>query len=98
MSDPNEPKSDSSYFMLYFVLAALTLVQIGVSFSDFGKLRLPINMGVACLQMILLTFFFMHLKGSDSLTKITAATALFFLGLLFLFTITDYLTRQWAAY
>jgi cytochrome c oxidase subunit IV len=90
--------SDGTYYLVYIVLAIMTFAQLAVSFSGLGPMRLPVNMGIASVQVILLSFVFMHLKGSDSLTKITAAAALFFLGLLFLFTITDYLTRQWLAY
>jgi cytochrome c oxidase subunit IV len=95
--DPMETK-ESTYWVTFVVLAVLTLAQIGVSFSDFGKKRLLINMAIASFQVILLTLYFMHLKESDNLTKITAVAGLFFLGLLFLYVVTDQLTRQWLAF
>src|SRR5437667_12397598 len=95
--DPMETK-ESTYWFTFFVLAVLTLAQIGVSFSTLEKMRLAINMAIASFQVILLTLYFMHLKESDQLTKITAVAGLFFLGLLFLYVLTDYLTRQWLVF
>lgn len=90
--------SDGTYFLVFVVLAILTFVQLAVSFSGLDKARLPINMVVASVQVLILSMVFMHLKDSDTLTKLSAVAALFFIGLLFVFTITDYLTRQWLAY
>jgi cytochrome c oxidase subunit 4 len=89
--------NDGTYLLVFIVLAVMTFAQLALSFSTMEK-RLLISMGLATVQVILLSSVFMHLKGSDTLTKISAVAALFFLGLLFLFTITDYLTRQWATY
>jgi caa(3)-type oxidase subunit IV len=43
-----------------------------------------------------LALFFMELKQQDTLTWLIAASSLFWTGLLFLFTLTDYLTRHYA--
>jgi caa(3)-type oxidase subunit IV len=53
---------------------------------------------VAVVQAIVLGVFFMDLKHADKQTWLIAAAGIFWTFLLFLFTLTDYLTRHYYAF
>jgi cytochrome c oxidase subunit 4 len=83
-----------STFTVFAVLAGLALLALFIGFSDLGPLKVVASLGCASVQAGVLAYFFMDLKQSDKLTWLCVASALFFTGLQFLFTLTDYLTRH----
>src|SRR5947209_5699815 len=56
-----------------------------------GPTRLVINLVIASVQVALLGLFFMHLKGADRLTWLVVGAGGFWLLILFLLLLTDYL-------
>jgi caa(3)-type oxidase subunit IV len=56
-------------------------------------LKIYANLGVALLQAIVLGLFSMELKNADKIIWFCVAASVFWTFLLFLFTMTDYLTR-----
>ncbi len=85
----------NTYYTLFAVIAALMLVTIGVSFTDLdGSLRLAINLAITATQVALLSLFFMHLRQSDRLTVIVAVTGLFFVAIMFVLILADYVYRH----
>ncbi len=91
--------SKGSYFVVFFLIAVLIFVAIGVSFAPLGpSYRLFANLFIAGLQSCLLAYFFMHLKGAEKLTWLIVGAGLFWLFLLFLLLLNDYVTRYMAAY
>jgi cytochrome c oxidase subunit 4 len=95
--DPEAKANVGSYYGLFALLVALMLVTVGVSFTDWpGGTRLVINLLLAGVSASVLALFFMHLKESDHLTWLVAAAALFWLAILFVMILQDYLTRHWA--
>ena len=71
---------------------------VGVSFAGLGPSAVYANLLIAGLQSCLLAYFFMHLKGTDNLTWLICGAGIFWLILLFGLLLTDYVTRQIAAY
>jgi cytochrome c oxidase subunit IV len=57
-----------------------------------------VSLAIAVTQATILVLFFMDLRNGDKVTWLTAISALFWTFLLFLFTLTDYLTRHYAAF
>jgi len=92
--------SNSAYFTVYGLIVALVCAQVGVSLSaaSLQGLTIYLNLLVAGLQVCLLAYFFMHLKGADHLTWLVAGAGLFWIAIMFVLLLTDYLTRQIAAY
>lgn len=84
----------------FLVLAVFALIQLAVGFSDLGlgHYKVVANLLITVVQSAILLTFFMDLRQADNLTLIVAGSALFWVGLLFLFTLTDYITRHLAAY
>jgi caa(3)-type oxidase subunit IV len=95
----DERPSMSSYYGLFFVIAVLMIVTVAISFTGLpGHTRLILNLLIAGAQAALLSLFFMHLRKSDPVTLLVAAAGLFWLFLLFVLILTDYVTRYYAAY
>jgi cytochrome c oxidase subunit IV len=95
----DERPSMSSYYGLFFVIAVLMIVTVAISFTGLpGHTRLILNLLIAGAQAALLSLFFMHLRKSDPVTLLVAAAGLFWLFLLFVLILTDYVTRHYAAY
>ena len=95
--DAHVVPTTASTLTTFAVLAALTLVAIGVGFSDLGPIKVVANLAVAVVQAAVLAVFFMDLRQADKLTWLCAGAAVFWVGIEFLFTLTDYLTRQMGA-
>jgi cytochrome c oxidase subunit 4 len=83
------------YFFVYFALMFLLALTLGSAFLDLGALNPAVNLGISCLKAALVVVFFMHLKGSVSLTKVFAAAGVLWLAILFTFVATDYVSREW---
>src|SRR5262245_46672721 len=100
--DHAEPAPPARSFVVFLVLAGLTVMAVLLGFLDLGPTlgpaRVWLSVGVACTQAIVLSLFFMDLRDADKLTWLTAIAAIFWTFLLFLFTITDYLTRHYFTY
>ncbi len=80
---------------IFAVLFGLALVALVIGFSDgLGPFKVVASLACAVVQGGVLAYFFMDLKQSDKLTWLCVGAALFFTGLQFLFTLTDYLTRH----
>jgi caa(3)-type oxidase subunit IV len=95
----HEQPSMSQYYGLFFVIAVLMIVTVAISFTGWpGHTRLILNLLIAGAQAALLSLFFMHLRKSDPVTMLVAAAGLFWLFLLFVLILTDYVTRHYAAY
>ncbi len=76
------------------LLIAMTFATVGVSFTHVaGGWHIGIGLGIATVKAALVALFFMHVIGSQRLTWIVIAVALFWLTLLFALTFADYLTR-----
>lgn len=92
------PVSKTGYFVIYAMIAGLIFLAIGVSFMDLGPNVVYLNFLIAGSQAALLVYFFMHLKSADRLIWLIVGASLFWMMILFLFTLTDYVTRHIAAY
>ena len=78
-------------FVVLFILAVLALV---VGFSNLGDWKVLASLLVATVQAGVLAVFFMDLRKADQLTWLIAGAGLFWVGLMFLFILTDYFTRH----
>jgi cytochrome c oxidase subunit IV len=83
------------YFGVFMVLMIGTAVTIYAAFLDLGMANAPIALFIATVKAIFVVLFFMHVKDSDRLTKITVTAGIFWLGILLSLTMTDFLSRTW---
>jgi caa(3)-type oxidase subunit IV len=84
----------ATVFIIYLILVAGALLTIGVSFAGLGDKAIWIHMLISATQVSLVGYFWMHLQRSDSLTWLTALSALFIMIILFSLPLGDYLTRH----
>jgi cytochrome c oxidase subunit 4 len=68
-----------------------------IGFADLGPWKVLVSLLIIGVQATVLAYFFMDLRQADSLTWLCVGAAVFWVFLLFLFTLTDYLTRYLAA-
>jgi cytochrome c oxidase subunit 4 len=84
----------SQLFAVFAALMVLTVVTVLVSRVDLGNLNLPVAMAVAVTKALLVILIFMEVKYSPKLVQVTAAAGFLFFGILILYTMTDYLSRN----
>ena len=85
--------SKTSYFLVFLALMVLTALTVWVAFFDLGPWSNVVALGIAVTKATLVVLFFMHVAHSTRLTKLVVAGGFFWLLILFVFTLNDYLTR-----
>jgi cytochrome c oxidase subunit 4 len=87
-----------TYVTSYLALLLLTGVTVTVALFDFGLFNPVAALSIAILKATIVVLFFMHARYSPKLIWIVAGSAVFWLGILFVLSLSDYLTRGWAYY
>ena len=85
----------SIYIMIGAALLILTGTTVWVSFIDLGVFNAVVALFIACVKASLVILFFMHVKYSSKLTKLTVFSGLFLFCVLIALTLSDYTTRAW---
>jgi len=83
------------YIAVFLALAAGTLITWGASLVDLGVWNTPIALIIATIKAVLVILFFMHVIHSTRLTWVVVIGSFLWLGVLFVLTFADYLTRGW---
>jgi cytochrome c oxidase subunit 4 len=83
------------YLTIVLALLVLTATTVGASYIDLGVLNPIIALAIAAFKMMLVVLFFMHVKYSTKLTKLTVGAGLFTFLVLVGMTLADYFTRAW---
>ena len=87
-----------TYFIIFALLMLCTYITVQVAFYDLGALNTVVAMVVAVFKAVLVVLFFMHVKYSSKLTWAVIIGSVFWLGILLVMTLGDYVTRAWATY
>jgi cytochrome c oxidase subunit 4 len=93
MSQQIEPTR--TYVTVFVSLIGLTLLTTGVAFLDLGPFNTVVAMAIAFFKMSLVILYFMHVRHSGGLVRITLVAGFFWLALLLGLTMSDYQTRAW---
>ncbi|MFA6956352.1 MAG: cytochrome C oxidase subunit IV family protein [Thermoanaerobaculia bacterium] len=88
--------SQGTYFAIFAALMVLTALTVWVAFQDFGAMNVPIAFAIAAVKATIVILFFMHVIHSPKLTGVILIGSIVFLGILFVLTFSDYLTRLWS--
>jgi cytochrome c oxidase subunit 4 len=86
------------YFGVFFALMIFTVLTVWISTVNLGVLNTPVALGIAVVKATLVILFFMHVIHSTRLTWVVIVGSFLWLGVLFVLTFADYLTRAWAIY
>jgi cytochrome c oxidase subunit 4 len=84
-----------SNITVFVALLVLLLATVGASYVPLGPFHFPAAMAIAAAKAVLIVFYFMHVKYSHRLTAVISVGSFLWLGLMLLFTLTDYLSRGW---
>ena len=97
--------SPFTYLIILLALLVGTALTVLASFYDLGEWHIApgltlfwnpvVALAIASSKMILVVLFFMHVKYSPKLTKLTVASGLFMFLVLIGMTLTDYYSRAW---
>lgn len=91
----NQIEPVKTYVLIFASLIGLTLLTTGVAFVDLGPFNTVVALVIAFSKMLLVIFFFMHLRHSGGLVRIVLLAGFFLLALLIALTMSDYRTRNW---
>ncbi len=94
MHDIDKP---SSLVVVFLIVIGLSAANIGLSLTGLGKLALPVQLAIGVVQACLVANYWMHLRRKDTVVTLTALSSLFFMFIMFVLTLSDYLTRHYAA-
>jgi cytochrome c oxidase subunit 4 len=84
------------YLLVFCALAVGTILTVAASRFDLGMWNTPIALVIATIKAVLVILFFMHVIHSTRLTWVVVIGAFLWLGVLFVLTFADYLTRAWS--
>lgn len=84
-----------NYVIIWAVLTVLTFTTWGVAYIDMGRFNIVVALVIAFFKMSLVILFFMHVKQDNGLTKIFVVGGFFWLLILLVLTLGDYMSRGW---
>ncbi|AFL86643.1 caa(3)-type oxidase, subunit IV [Terriglobus roseus DSM 18391] len=87
--------SPAVYGMIFGVLMIGTLATVGASMLPLGIFNAPIAIAIACTKAVFVVLFFMHVKYSSRLVKLTVSAGFFTFFVLVMMCMLDYFTRAW---
>lgn len=98
-ADPHGIRKDldkpAQLVVIFLAVIGLSLVNIfGSEAMGPGKFTLPFQLAVGSIQATLVGYHFMHLKQGDKVVILTALSSLFWMGILFVLFLGDYMTRH----
>ncbi|MDE1160757.1 MAG: cytochrome C oxidase subunit IV family protein [Acidobacteriaceae bacterium] len=87
--------SPVQYIMVYATLLIFTLITVGAAYIDMGAFNPVVALAIATFKMIIVLLFFMHVKYSSRLIKMTISCGFVIFLVLITMTLTDYMSRAW---
>lgn len=97
--------SPVTYMIILLALLVGTALTVLASYIDLGEWHIApgltlfwnpvVALAIATTKMMLVVLFFMHVKYSTKLTKLTVCAGLFTFLVLVGMTLSDYFTRAW---
>jgi cytochrome c oxidase subunit IV len=86
------------YYAIFAALMVLTAVTVGVAYIDLGPMNVVVALAIAAFKALIVVLFFMHVKYSTRLVKLTVIAGLYWMGILLALTLSDYLTRGFGTF
>ena len=87
--------SPAIYVVVFLALLVFTGLTVGASYIEMGIFNPIAAIAIACIKAVIVVLFFMHVKYSSKLTKLTVFCGLFTFLALIGMTLADYFTRAW---
>ena len=84
-----------TYVIIWVILTIMTFTTYYVAQIDLGQLNVIVALAIAFFKMMLVIWFFMHVRTDNPLTKLFVFAGFFWMAILFVFTLGDYFSRAW---
>jgi len=84
--------------LIYVVLVVGTLLSVGSSYLNLGAANGAIVLVIALFQALLTLWFFMEVRNSSRVMQLAIGAGVFTLGVLFVMTMCDYVSRAWGSW
>lgn len=87
----------AAYTLVFAALMILLVVTVAAARVHWGTaaLGVAVALSIAVVKAVLVVFYFMHVKLASRLTKTFVVAGLFWLGLMVVLMIADYMSRGW---
>jgi cytochrome c oxidase subunit IV len=98
MSDHSSEHSHPTPLLYFFILMALvigTVLTWSIAKINLGIWNPVVALTIAVTKAVLVILFFMHVRYSSKLTKLTVAAGFFWLMILITLSLSDYISRDW---
>ena len=83
------------YVIVGATLLIFTAITVWASFLELGVFNPIVALFIAVVKATIVVLFFMHVKYSSKLTKLTVAGGVFTFLVLIGMTLADYISRAW---
>jgi cytochrome c oxidase subunit IV len=83
------------YGLIFGALLFFTGLTVAASYLEMYTFNAVVALAIACIKAVLVILYFMHVKYSSRLTKLTVAAGFFTFIVLITMTMTDYISRAW---
>lgn len=91
---PEHVMSSGFYWLIWGILIVGTFVTAGIATIDLGMFNTIVALFIATCKATVVVLFFMHVKyTSEKMTKAVLITAVFWLILMLVLSLTDYSSR-----
>jgi cytochrome c oxidase subunit 4 len=88
----------NTYLLVFTALLVLTALTVWVAFIDLGAMNDVVAMAIATAKASVIVLYFMHLRyTTTSLTRMILIVGIFWVALLIVGIVDDYMTRDWIA-
>lgn len=85
--------SPKIYIAIFLALMVGTILTVLAATYNLGPWNIVVALAIATMKATLVVLFFMHAKYSPGRTKIVIVSAIFWLGIMLVLTLSDYRTR-----
>ncbi len=87
--------SPKVYALIFGALLVGTGLTVWAAFIEMGPFNPIIALAIACTKAVLVVLYFMHIRYSSKLMKLTVASGVFMFMVLISMTLADYMSRAW---
>ncbi len=87
--------SPKVYLGVFAALLCFTALTVAASYAELGVFNAVVALAIAVTKAVLVILFFMHIRYSSRLLKLTVASGIFTFLVLITLTLSDYISRAW---
>jgi cytochrome c oxidase subunit 4 len=87
--------SPKVYAVIFGILLLGTALTVWAAFTEMGWLNPVVAIAIACVKATLVILYFMHIRYSSTLMKLTVCAGFFTFMILIGMVMTDYISRAW---